>query len=174
MMSIIAIIMAIGAPGLLAARRQFIVDSDAQELVSAVRSAQNNAISFKNGSGTSTKAWGVKIDVANNDFSILSVDIQPLTALTRTEGTDLKKYPVVKLAAGPDSTVFVYFTSPFGRAFVCSKEKTAWVMSSRPEQDFVPSDTLDCNVTKNITLNYNGADPSQVITINANGDIYAK
>jgi Tfp pilus assembly protein FimT len=171
-MAIVAVLIAIGAPGFIAARKQFIVDSDAEELISAIRTAQNNAISFKNGSVPDVKAWGIKIDLANDNFSLLSVS--PPATVT-TEKTNLKVYPVTQLNSGSDTEIYIYYTSPFGRAYVCNSAKTNWVMSSRPEQSFEPTDASGCNLaSKDITVNYKGSIPSEIVTIATSGDVYAQ
>lgn len=167
-MAIISILLIIGAPALVSARYQFMVDSVTEDIISTIRIAQNNAISIKGGSScTDAKVWGVKIE--SNDYVLAHVcpDPPPAPLSTETSATSTKPYPAVTIG----TNAYVYFTAPFGEArlFTVAPVGTTWSEdASRIEQSYTNS-AFPTLLPQNISVSYRGR--TRTVTINPNGDV---
>jgi len=167
-MAIIAVLMLLGAGGLLSARDQFTVDRAVEEAITAVREAQNRSISFMQGtpgtSGATTKVWGV--DFSDNTIKIISVDGEGTNHLEKTAEIN----PGITITA--EGGNHIYFASPFATTYLCQNEATIWSQSTdNPSKEYEPSDCLAATGDINLLIEYK--DHTRSVTINQRGDANA-
>lgn len=165
-MGIIAFITLIGAYALISARDYYTLDAATEEVITAVRDAQNRSVSFMQGTGESTKVWGIFF---NNDANQVEyVSIREGSEGDIEEGTveEIDSRITISTTGGDH----VYFASPFATTYLMNECGT-WEPSSKPSQEFEPTctDSEDGPIT--ITLEYNGN--IQTVTINEKGDVSA-
>lgn len=179
-MTIIAIITLISVSALLSSRKQAIVDSVTEELISVFRESQNKAISVMKGkinpnvSDCETKAWGVL--VKDNNYNLVSYKNCDDTAITPnlnlvTEKANLAPYSTKITVNSPSviDSLFVFYATPFGKAYMSNIESD-WGEKSSPVKDWGPiSATTISDV--DIIIEYSGI--TRTIKINKNGDVYA-
>lgn len=193
-MAIIAIMFAIGAVGLFSARDEYLLDAQAEEMLSMIREAQNNAIAIKKDSaGHTTKVWGVSFN-SNNSYSITSLYPNPTQLATHTERT--KNLPANMTLASSDGGLNsrVFFSSPFGKSYLSSNGDMVGGAStgcywstdtSRPLKDYYIKSfggsvctgfyrNTDNNSTGfiDITLSYKGK--TKIVRIESNGEAHLR
>lgn len=175
MMTVMAVLSLLGAPALISARQQYLVDSVAEDIISTVRQAQNNAISIKSGTcadGRSTRAWYAS--VSGNNYRLGSVCYNGSLAaktIDTTQGGDLKQYSQVVIST--ESNYRVYFSTPFARSYLYNESSipTSWSESSFFERDIVPNNTgtLDGGGQIEVSLGRH----KRILRISPSGDISA-
>lgn len=178
-MAIVAVLLALGAGGFISVRNSSEVDAVAEDLVSAIRGAQNQAISIQEGgcdsSEGTTKVWRVQVrhDAPGGD----DIYLRYVCGIGTTTYTDsdldltsgLSSYKNVQIVTpegnNPSS---VYFSTPFGKGYVYPGYGPSWSISNSVTQDWVPSPAGSTTPTI-WTVQKNGY--QRVITIQPNGDV---
>lgn len=201
-MGIMAMLLALGVGGLISARNSSEVDAVAEDLVSTIRQAQNNAISINGGSdckkptgGTAigmAKVWGVVVvgpsyqlvyrcytdDGGNYDWEVAKSYTSPYP------GVNLL-HEIRSLANGiGDASVRIWFTAPQGRGWVNFNENpidtiTWWsfIPSGLQSKEFIPNtanvgDPHWLQNSDTYTIKVIKNGYSRNIVIKSNGDVY--
>jgi type II secretory pathway pseudopilin PulG len=175
-MAIIAVLLALGATGLLAARNSSEVDAVTEELVSGIRGAQNNAVAVKNDCTTQTKAWGIKINGSSN-FGLYKFCIKSDGSALETPalvGANLSPFNSVSLNTSDSSNAFggwVIYSTPFGKGSAYSSTTNpTWTGASGAAQEWIPSNP---NVGET-TIRLEKSGYFRLVKIQANGDVRAE
>lgn len=169
-MAIIAILMVIGVSGLFLLRDQNILDQATESAITAVREAQNRSISFTQGQGGSTKAWGVYFDDASDTVSLRSVSPPSSEYLEET----IEMYQGVKITINAvNSNSAVYFASPFGTSHLTSSKCSDWSGPIDPTKEYKPNPQVCSSVDSNIQVKLEYKGHTQTISINEKGDVNA-
>jgi prepilin-type N-terminal cleavage/methylation domain-containing protein len=189
-MAIIAILSILSASAFINARNQATASDATEQILSALREAQNRAISITKGSGLNnvqtsdeTKAWGVRIngnavelvyfDAAPNTTAVVMERLQNNGALRLTNGVTIN----ATLAGNSTLPRYVIYTSPFAKPYTLVTDSNAanWILDQNsPTLDWNPgiggngfSNQTD---TIRINIQYRGA--TQAIIVNSKGDAY--
>lgn len=174
--AIIALLSLLSASGFIGARKQYLVDAAAEELLSNIRDTQSRAISVVTDSeGNDTKVWGLgNFDTDNNTYQMLSFyDAGDGTGQLKVKPED----PIFELAnpltisvALPDTLVspstgngLIAFSAPFGKTYLAKNNLAeggvngcGWATdSSRIAKDFYLGQAV-CNGYY-ISSSYNNA-----------------
>jgi len=182
-MGIIASLTLIGAGGLLSVRNSSQVDAVAQELVSAIRQSQNNAMSIREGvcsSGSTTKVWGVV--TKENNFYIINRCYNESGEQTDWIGEDkpLSPYPDVEILQGGNSyNGRIWYSTPFGKGWVpivTGEVSSTWgfVDSGNFAHEYKPNAGAETFSTSDYSLVIKKGNYSREIVIQPSGDVYEK
>lgn len=211
--AIMFILTAISATAFISARKHYLIDQVSENVITTIREAQNKAISVMDVEGKETKVWAVGFfdfhdknadpGHENEKFFKLYGLSENGTTLSPTEtkiyypdsvkityiftnGTPLSDFGDVEA----NKRGFIYYSSPFGKAYLSSSFITdtatgcRWATdSTRPAKDYYlpsnicPSNTyvnLNNNPTRfmEITVASVDGDVSQKIIVKSNGDAY--
>lgn len=168
-MGIIAIMLLIGVGTLIATRTQFAVDGIAEEMLSAIREAQNKSISVMEDSnptsGYTTKVWSVRLRQNGSvyEYVLLGFDAynNGSSLSGYVENNSLKQLPngatlTVSYPGAPGNTLngnqgvlgWISYSSPFGKAYLTKDSLTgtgtggcAWKGPNPPFRDYAPDPT---------------------------------
>lgn len=179
-MAIVAILSLIGVSALLSARNNATVDNATQEIVSAIREAQNKAVSVESApDGTVPVAWGIQVDssaksitpfyisyispstFAKNDLPVTTYN--PLSSIT----VDDSPVPV---------TFFCIYSAPFGNYYGTKTVPTAtspwtWTINlARPHDSILT--TTPVTAVVNVVLDLKGI--QRTVSVAPNGDVNAQ
>lgn len=169
-MGIIAIITLLGAYALIAARDYYALDAATEEVITAIRDAQNRSVSFMQSEieeNRPTKAWGIYFDDVNNQVKYVS--IQEGASEEKPEGLIAEISSRVEISSTNGD--HVYFASPFATTYLTAGACGDWEQTDKPSQEFAP---VSCTVSEEpitITLEYNSN--IRTVTINERGDVSA-
>lgn len=157
-MAIISILTLIGAGSLIAARDQYTVDNITEEMVSAIRDAQNRSISVSGGHN----GWGVWIENQNK------------IVLGRLSGAAVVEDSSKDILSGATITSSVtdavFFMAPFGTPHLTSGTcDGAWGISQKPTKEYAPSTGCTTGSEIKYTIKHKGIE--SVVTVNKVGDI---
>jgi len=193
-MAIIAILTTISATAFYSSRKQAVVNSTAQDILSTIREAQNKSVSVMSSkNGDDAKIWAFSSDPNNGEYSLVyyapTRDEDVKTGLgAAPERTEVLPAGVSVTASRYSNNPTVAFTSPFGSAYlidgfhdgmdVCSFTTE----STRPAKDYYIStgSTAGCDFasTENnrnyevvLTVHLDGA-ADALIRIKTSGDAY--
>ncbi len=179
-MTIIAIISLISVSALLGSKKQAIVDSVAEELISTLRESQNKAISVMKGkiepsvASCETKVWGVLIE--NNNFNLISYKDCDGSTITSdltlvTEKINLAPYntEIVVNSTTVIDSLYVSYATPFGKAYMSQTEST-WLEKLSPVKDWAPS---SLSPITEVEITIKSSEAERKIKIKQNGDVYA-
>lgn len=169
-MGIIAVLMLLGVGVFVSIRDQYIVDAATEEAITAVREAQNRAISFSQGSAGNTKAWAVNFSSSEGiRLRSLSVDPENNEAIHSNEiGYGISRGVVIS-----SNNDHIYFASPFGTTHLFNSECNSWLEDEEnPSHEFVPSCGNTLTAPATISFSYKGKSSS--IVINGAGDVHAE
>lgn len=177
-MSIIAILAVLGVAALLNINNANVVDRASEEIVSALRVAQNKAISVSDASdGSIPVAWGVQVDPVSKTVQPFYVNndhpISPIQPWEKgVSGLSAMSYKTLdKLEINPSSKNDYYiFSAPFGKYFASVGYPTTWSFSKSRPFDTIPTGASATETT--IHIQYRNSE--KTITIATNGDVYAK
>jgi prepilin-type N-terminal cleavage/methylation domain-containing protein len=104
--AIISFLFAIGIGALAGTRDQAKVSAAAEEILSALRDAQNRSVAVQKGDlGDSTKVWGVKVDNTTNQVSLFYLFLADANNITNGLGGSIVK----TLPIDPSVDVTTYF-----------------------------------------------------------------
>lgn len=195
-MCIIAILTLLAVSAFIGTRNQALAADGAEKVLSAIREAQNRAMSVKNGNGTpsyyTTKAWGVEFNRNPNEVRLVFINagtvpssLQPLSAqetLQISPGTIITTELSNNGTYTTDSGMrYISFSSPFGKSyasrFPCDDilSSCSWKESNNVSKDWYiyPNNYNDFYQTSNkirITVDYK--DSKETIIVNGKGDSY--
>jgi len=167
--AIVAILALIGIGVLVNLRVEPTLDSAAQDISSALREAQNRAISVASApDGSVPVAWGVEVDPSNKSYQIFYInDDASVPPFSRG---NLSKVPNPALSELTVTKKLYYFTSPFGQYYTSDNSPSSWSYRLKKPNDAIPSG-LTATVST-ITLKVKSS--TKVITVEKNGDIYVQ
>lgn len=167
-MGIIALLMVVGAGAFFSVRDQYIADSATEEAITAVREAQNRAISFSQGTAGSTKAWAANFN-ANDGLSLVSLRVD---SNGQSEHHTEYDYKIASGTTLSSPNYYIYFTSPFGTTYLFDGECNNWVEdTTNPSHEYIPS--CPNSLAAPITIDISYRNSASSITINDTGDISA-
>jgi type II secretory pathway pseudopilin PulG len=188
-MAIIAILMILSATAFLTIRDQVIVDSSAEEFLTAVREAQNRAISVTPDSdGNTTKVWAAFSDADN--FNLLSLFGLPteepeyLTTFIEKQNLNPQSTKITINATNSGSSevlteTYIAYASPFGKPYLLKNNSCAnagnticqWKKSSKPNEEWeVISSDVVVGGTDYIRVEFSRNEHVAAVIINSNGD----
>ena len=162
-MAIVAILSLVGVYALITARNDAAVDSATQSTVSAIREAQNKAISVANVPGDSTPpvAWGVFV---NSSTSAIQPFYIKKDLSYNIAGLSETKFAISSISASG----YYVFSAPFGKYYSSDDppDNTHWVMNLDRPKDAIFNGTAAPNT---FTINLKGS--QRTITIDTKGDV---
>lgn len=191
-MGLVAVIAALTAAALGNARDQSIASDAAEQLLTAIREAQNRSISVtkgKNAGVNDTKVWGVKIGA--NVFSLVYFDATPDTSSVLTMQTQEAPslYPGTTLTSvyhsssgttTTDTNRYFTYSAPFGKPYsltsACpgSGGACTWIEDTTPTKEWKPSGVYGGWASETdyveITISYKGQ--SHKIKINPKNEAF--
>lgn len=197
-MSIMALISVLSVVALASLRTQADASATAEGLLTAIRDAQNRAVSVQQTGGT-TKAWMVSISKTGQFYRLSPLNLDgtgttltvnaPGTAITLPRGTTIKTYFVngAGVATEDSADRFVFFNAPFGKVSTsknscvssvdCNWMMTApadeWVLNSASPttMGFFSSSNADTKERIKFEITY-GSNLKINVVVNEKGESY--
>lgn len=169
-MGIIAIIVLLGAAGLVGIRDQYILDKYVEDNISTIRDAQNRATSFSRSSDETFDVNLWRASITEDGTTLGAIDVSITGAKEKIEHT-------IKRPSGLTISVlgggYIYFTPPFAKTYIFKAECVGWQQSTvKPTNEYEPSARCEKSPETTITFSYKNL--SQEITVNNTGDVTIK
>lgn len=163
-MAIMAILALIGIAVLVNLKNSTALDGASQDIVSALREAQNKAFSVANAPNSTVIpiAWGLEINSGTKTITPFYIKADTWEKVSLT-GVPL---PVVNITP----TGYFIFTAPFGKYYSTSNLPVTWGYRNEKPNDAVPGGTL--TPIQSINLEYKGNTKS--VVIETNGDVHVE
>lgn len=173
-MGIIAVISTWGVAALLNVRNEGLVDRATEETISAIREAQNKAISISSTSGgVIPVAWGLYVDGNTSSIKPFYVTYAASTGTIVYPAGESIKYTGLSISTGMSietpTSRYYFFTTPFGEYYTNSLVPASWSLNTSRPFDAIPAGSAPTEASR-ITITYKNS--SSTVIVATNGDVY--